>query len=294
MTTARGPGVPAIARDVRQELVHDAVVRLGLLGAAVIRIGPGEACTVVSSWPAEHLDMPTLEAATALRTLAASRRGVAAWRPGSRTFAELALLGGVAVAGRAALIAAIRISTPAARDPEVVVVISSEGDRDPDELARELARLNAPPIPEAALEVRADARMARLVDLGLRLAGELDVETLLAALVENARELFDAAYAAIGVLDPSGTTIERFRVGGMDAATQERIGPVPTGRGLLGALLEDPRPVRLARLTEDARSCGFPPHHPPMESFLGVPILLGGVVFGNLYMTEKRSGSFTR
>ena len=135
--------------------------------------------------------------------------------------------------------------------------------------------------------------MARLVDLGLHLAGELDLGQLLPALVDNARELFDARYAAIGVLDPSGTTIEKFQVSGMDAATQARIGPVPTGRGLLGALLEDPRPVRLARISDDPRSCGFPPHHPPMESFLGVPILLGGVLFGNLYMTEKRIGPFT-
>jgi signal transduction histidine kinase len=116
---------------------------------------------------------------------------------------------------------------------------------------------------------------------------------LFRSLVDNARELFDATYAAIGVLDPSGTTIERFQVGGMDAQMRARIGAVPTGRGLLGALLEDPRPVRLERLGDDPRSCGFPPNHPPMESFLGVPILLGGVVFGNLYMTEKRSGTFT-
>ncbi len=288
-----GSGDVAIARDGRQQLVHDAVVQLGLVGAAVIRVGPGDACTVISSWPAGRLDVPTFEAASVLRTLAGSRRGVAAWRPGSRIFAELAQLGGVAVVGRASLISAVRISTPAARVPEVVVVISSDGDRDPDELAREVARLNAPQVTEVTLEVRADARMARLVDLGLRLAGELDVGTLLAALVDNARELFDATYAAIGVLDPSGTTIELFKVGGMDEATQARIGPVPTGRGLLGVLLEDPRPVRLERLGDDPRSCGFPAHHPPMASFLGVPILLGGVVFGNLYMTEKRTGPFT-
>jgi signal transduction histidine kinase len=273
--------------------VWDAVVQLGLIGAAVIRIGTPGGCRVVSSWPDQEQVLLTSEAGTTLGELARGRRGVAAWRPGSRTFAELAQIAGVAVAGRAALIAAVRTTTPAAEYPEVAVAISADADRDPDELARELARLNAPQVPEVDLEVRADPRMARLVDLGLQLAGELDLGQLLPALVDNARELFDAQYAAIGVLDPSGTTIEKFQVSGMDAETQARIGPVPTGRGLLGALLEDPRPVRLARISDDPRSCGFPAHHPPMDSFLGVPILLGGVLFGNLYMTEKRTGPFT-
>lgn len=286
-------GTPTAVGETRQAFVRDVVTQLGLLGAAVIRVVPGERCTLVASWPTDHADIATFEASEALHALAASRRGVASWRPGSRTFAELAQLAGVAVAGRAALIAAVRISMPAAAHPELLVAISSDAERDPDELARAIARRNAPPVPDVAVEVRADARMARLVDLELQQAGELDVGRLLATLVANARELFDAAYAAIGVLDPSGTTIERFETSGMDDATARRIGPVPTGRGLLGALLEDPRPVRLGQIGDDPRSCGFPPHHPPMRSFLGVPILLGGVVFGNLYMTDKASGPFT-
>jgi len=284
---------PAPRRQGHDALVWDAVVQLGLLGAAVIRIGTEPGASVVSSWPEHDQLALTTEAGETLGELARGRRGVAIWRPGSRTFAELAQIAGVAAAGRAALIAAVRITTPAAAHPEVAIAISADPDRDPEELARELARLNAPPVPDVDLEVQSDPRMARLVDLGLQLAGELDLGQLLPALVDNARELFDARYAAIGVLDPSGTTIEKFQVSGMDAATQARIGPVPTGRGLLGALLEDPRPVRLARISEDPRSCGFPAHHPPMESFLGVPILLGGVLFGNLYMTEKRIGPFT-
>jgi signal transduction histidine kinase len=280
-------------RDGHQALVVDAVMQLGLVGAAVIRVGTQEGCTVVSSWPGHERVALSSEAADALAGLARGRRGVAAWRPGSRTFVELAEIAGHAGAARAALIAVVRITTPAATHPEVVVAISADTDRDPDELARDLARLNAPQVPEVVLDVRADPRMARLVDLGLQLAGQLDLGQLLPALVDNARELFDAKYAAIGVLDPSGTTIEKFQVSGLEPETVTRIGPVPTGRGLLGVLLEDPRPVRLARISDDPRSCGFPAHHPPMESFLGVPILLGGVLFGNLYMTEKRTGPFT-
>ena len=291
-TSSSVSGVAA-RREGHDALVWDAVVQLGLLGAAVIRVGTAAGASVVSSWPDHQQLVLTAEAGGTLGELARGRRGVAVWRPGSRTFAEFAQFAGVAAAGRAALIAAVRITTPAAAHPEVAVVISADPERDPDELARELARLNAPAVPAVDLEVRSDPRMARLVDLGLHLAGEPDLGRLLPALVDNARELFDARYAAIGVLDPSGTTIEKFQVSGMDPATQARIGPVPTGRGLLGVLLEDPRPVRLARISDDVRSCGFPPHHPPMESFLGVPILLGGVLFGNLYMTEKRIGPFT-
>ena len=296
MTSARtSPSVGGVGprREGHDALVWDAVVQLGLLGAAVIRVDTAAGARVVSSWPDDQRLVLTAEAGETLSELARGRRGVAVWRPGSRTFAELAQIAGVTAAGRAALIAAVRITTPAAAHPEVAVVISADPERDPDELARELARLNAPPVPKVDLEVQSDPRMARMVDLGLHLAGEPDLGRLLPALVDNARELFDARYAAIGVLDPSGTTIEKFQVSGMDRATQERIGPVPTGRGLLGALLEDPRPVRLVRISDDVRSCGFPPHHPPMESFLGVPILLGGVLFGNLYMTEKRIGPFT-
>jgi two-component system, NarL family, sensor histidine kinase DevS len=291
--TSSSVGGVAARREGHDALVWDAVVQLGLLGAAVIRVGTAAGASVVSSWPDHQQLVLTAEAGGTLGELARGRRGVAVWRPGSRTFAEFAQFAGVAAAGRAALIAAVRITTPAAAHPEVAVVISADPERDPDELARELARLNAPAVPAVDLEVPSDPRMARLVDLGLHLAGEPDLGRLLPALVDNARDLFDARYAAIGVLDPSGTTIEKFQVSGMDPATQARIGPVPTGRGLLGVLLEDPRPVRLARISDDVRSCGFPPHHPPMESFLGVPILLGGVLFGNLYMTEKRTGPFT-
>ena len=296
MTAARRPSSvrgPDRSHDALDNFVWDAVVQLGLLGAAVIRVGPDGQFSVVSSWPGNKEVVVTFDAADTLTELAESRRGVAAWRPGSRAFAELAQIAGVASAGRAAMIAAVRITTPAAESPEVVVAISADADRDPDELAGELARLSGPAVPVATVEIGADPRMAHLVDLGLQLAGELVMGDLLPALVKGARGLFDVEYVAIGVLDPSGTTIENFESLGMDDATRTRIGRLPTGRGLLGVLLADPRPVRLARIADDPRACGFPPGHPPMESFLGVPILLGGVLFGNLYMTEKHSGPFT-
>jgi len=289
-----GSADPAATASVRHiDLVRETVLQLGLVGAAIVRIGPDGQCKAVSSWPESAPIIATDEACAALTALAVGRRGVGVWRPGSRTFADLARIAGAGVTERAALIVAVRVSMPVVADPEIMVVLSGDGARDADVLAREIARLNAPPLPGGAVEVRADPRMARLVNLGLQLAGELDVDRLLVDLVAHARELFDAEYAAIGVLDPSGTTIERFEVSGMDAALRSRIGPSPTGRGLLGALLEDPRPVRLERIADDRRSCGFPAHHPPMDTFLGVPILLGGVVFGNLYMTQKRSGPFT-
>lgn len=284
---------PDPGRDTRADLVWDVVVQLGLLGAAVIRIGGGGACSVMSSWPGRDEVAISPEAAAALGELVQGRRGVAVWRPGSRTFAELAQLAGPQAAGRAALIAAVRITTPTVEFPELVVAISADDERDADELARELSRLSGPSVPTTSVEIGAEPRMARLVDMGLQLAGELVMGDLLPALVGSARELFEVRYVAIGVLDPSGTTIESFESLGLDGETKARIGRLPTGRGLLGALLEEPRPVRLERIADDPRSCGFPPGHPPMESFLGVPILLGGVLLGNLYMTEKHAGPFT-
>jgi signal transduction histidine kinase len=95
----------------------------------------------------------------------------------------------------------------------------------------------------------------------------------------------------LGVIDESGTVLERFVTTGMDEATQAAIGALPRGRGILGVLITDARPLRLHDLGEDARAVGFPPDHPPMRSFLGVPIVLRGVAYGNLYLTEKEGGA---
>ena len=122
------------------------------------------------------------------------------------------------------------------------------------------------------------------------LYSELSLDALLQRLVEVAAELTGARYAALGVIDPSGLQLERFLTTGIDADTQALIGDLPRGRGILGALIRDATPLRLHDLAADARSVGFPPNHPPMSVFLGVPVMLRGVAYGNLYLTEKEGG----
>jgi len=113
---------------------------------------------------------------------------------------------------------------------------------------------------------------------------------VLQRIVELSAELTEARYAALGVIDRSGSGLERFLTTGIDADTEEAIGELPRGRGILGTLIHEARPLRLHDLTRDPRSVGFPPGHPQMRTFLGVPILLRGVAFGNLYLTEKAGG----
>jgi len=108
--------------------------------------------------------------------------------------------------------------------------------------------------------------------------------------VETAAQLTDAQYAALAVVDPAGRTLERFLTSGISDETREAIGNEPAGRGLLGVVIREAKPVRVRDIAEDPRSVGLPPHHPPMQTFLGVPILLRGVVYGNLYLAEKQSG----
>jgi signal transduction histidine kinase len=135
-----------------------------------------------------------------------------------------------------------------------------------------------------------DDRFRRLVDVGASLLSELDAEVVLRSVVEAARDLTGAKYAALGVLDPDGRELERFIYLGIDDDTRRAIGSLPRGRGVLGELIRDPRPLRLADVESHPHAYGFPPGHPPMHSFLGVPITIRGVVFGNLYMTEKLDG----
>ena len=112
----------------------------------------------------------------------------------------------------------------------------------------------------------------------------------LRALVEAAAELTTARYAALGVIDRSGSELERFLTTGMNAETHAAIGELPRGRGILGVLISEDTPLRLHDLGQDERAVGFPPNHPPMRTFLGVPIHLRGVAYGNLYLTEKTGG----
>ena len=139
----------------------------------------------------------------------------------------------------------------------------------------------------------AGARMASLVDAGLSLSRELRLDDLLARIVQAAREVVGARYAALGVLNAEKTELVEFVTAGLDPAEREAIGDLPRGRGLLGALIRDARPLRLERISDDPRSVGFPANHPPMQSFLGVPVGFRGEVFGNLYLTDKLGGPFT-
>ncbi len=136
-----------------------------------------------------------------------------------------------------------------------------------------------------------EPRLRALVETGMALASELSLDSLLERLTELAAELTSARYAALGVIDPTGSRLERFVTHGIDDELRAAIGDPPHGRGILGALITDARPLRLHAIEDDPRSVGFPPNHPPMSTFLGVPVLLRGVAYGNLYLTEKEGGA---
>lgn len=136
----------------------------------------------------------------------------------------------------------------------------------------------------------ADDRLRALIDAIAALSSELSLDSLLQKFVETAAALAGARYAALGVIDEAGSALERFITTGVDPETHAAIGELPRGRGILGVLIDEARPLRLSDIREDPRSVGFPPNHPEMHSFLGVPILLRGVAYGNLYLTEKYGG----
>ena len=131
-----------------------------------------------------------------------------------------------------------------------------------------------------------------LLDAGLALSSERSLPAILQRIVELATRLTGARYGAIGVLGPDGG-ISQFVYTGITAQQHQAIGDLPVGKGILGALIQDARPLRLRELSRDPRSVGFPPNHPPMRSFLGAPVMARGQVFGNIYLTEKQgAGEF--
>lgn len=132
--------------------------------------------------------------------------------------------------------------------------------------------------------------MKRLLDAVLAISSELDLAAMLRRIVESAVELSDATYGALGVIDETRTRLSQFITVGIDEETRDKIGALPEGHGLLGVLIIDKKPLRLPNLAEHPDSYGFPPNHPPMTSFLGVPIRLRDEVYGNLYLTDKKSG----
>jgi signal transduction histidine kinase len=137
-----------------------------------------------------------------------------------------------------------------------------------------------------------EPRLRELIDVGRSLVAELDPEVVFRQVLEVACELTGARYAALGVLDEDRQELERFITHGIDEETRGAIGNLPRGRGVLGLLIEQPRPLRLGDVGQHPRSYGFPPGHPPMANFLGVPVMIRGHAWGNLYLTEKQSGDF--
>ena len=168
-----------------------------------------------------------------------------------------------------------------------------------------MVALRFPDVPRLALDELLEQLMARaqeVVNTQGRLRGllranqmigsDLALPVVLRRVVDAARELIGARYAALGVIAPDGHLSEFVHVG-MSDEDVARIGHLPQGKGLLGALIDDPAPIRLDRLGDDERSSGFPPGHPPMDTFLGVPIRVRDEVFGNLYLTGSTRGAFT-
>ena len=170
-------------------------------------------------------------------------------------------------------------------DPGVSIAFADAPRLELDELLRQLI--------DRAQDVAAtQGRLRGLLRANRAIISDLDLNSVLRRIVEAACVLVDARYGALGVIGPD-QKLEQFIHVGLNAAAVERIGRLPEGRGLLGALIADPRPIRLTDLGGDPRSAGFPAGHPPMSSFLGVPIRIRNEVFGNLYLTERRDGPFT-
>ncbi|MBX6371808.1 MAG: GAF domain-containing sensor histidine kinase [Acidothermus sp.] len=139
--------------------------------------------------------------------------------------------------------------------------------------------------------IRDPHKLHALLDAVLLVESGLDLDTTLRRVVEAARALTGARYGALGVLAPDGQGLAHFVYSGLDAEAAARIGALPKGAGILGLLIREPKPLRLADLTTHPDSVGFPPGHPPMQSFLGVPIRIRDQVYGNLYLTDKEDAA---
>jgi len=159
----------------------------------------------------------------------------------------------------------------------------------PDVPRLELEQLLVQLVDRAGDVLAAQGRLRGLLRANALVAGELSLPVVLRQIVGAARDLLDARYAALGVLGRDGD-LEQFVHVGMDEALVTAIGELPRGRGILGLLISDPAPIRLASLSDHPAAAGFPPGHPPMGSFLGVPVRIGEEVFGNLYLTERIAG----
>jgi signal transduction histidine kinase len=149
-------------------------------------------------------------------------------------------------------------------------------------------RVRAAPRETDAARVR--RRFEQLLEAGLTIYQEHSLPAVLQRIVDAAREVVGARYAALGVLDEGGNGLKEFVTSGLSPAEVRRIESLPVGRGLLGLVIRERRAIRTANIERHPASVGFPPHHPPMSTFLGVPVALHDRVFGNLYLTEKTGG----
>ncbi len=162
----------------------------------------------------------------------------------------------------------------------------------PDLPRLELEQLLTQLVDRAQEVMATQGRLRGLLRANQLIVGDLALETVLHRIAEAARELVGARYAALGVISPDGG-LAQFVHSGMPDDVVTRIGHLPEGKGLLGALIQAPHPIRLQRISDDDRSIGLPPEHPEMNSFLGVPIEIRGQVWGNLYLTEAVRGDFS-
>ena len=162
----------------------------------------------------------------------------------------------------------------------------------PDAPRAHLDRVIGELVTTAQQVLATQGRLRSLLEASRLVASELDLPTVLRKIIGAAVELVGARYGAIGVIAPDGTLAQFIHVG-MPEGLEKRIGHLPEGHGLLGALIEEQQPIRLEHLGDDPRSSGFPAHHPPMDSFLGVPVRVRGEVFGNLYLSERADGPFS-
>src|SRR4051794_29761224 len=150
------------------------------------------------------------------------------------------------------------------------------------------ARSKSSACTDSVSELLTDSALRRLLEAGRSVVSELDVEAVLARVLETAAELTGARYAALGILDGRREGLERFVTHGIP---HHEIAAPPRGRGLLGAVITDPRPLRIDSVSADPRASGFPPGHPDMETFLGTPVMIRGEAWGNLYLCDKADGS---
>ncbi|MEV7098600.1 GAF domain-containing protein [Amycolatopsis sp. NPDC051045] len=162
----------------------------------------------------------------------------------------------------------------------------------PDLPRSELEKLLGDVAARAQEVLATQGRLRALLRAHAMVAGELSLQAVLRHIVTAARELLESRYAALGVLGEHGV-LDEFVHTGMDAGLVERIGELPRGQGILGLLTRRPTPVRLTDLNSHPDAAGFPPHHPPMDSFLGVPIRIRDRIFGNLYLTGSMNGEFS-